>query len=68
MCSAECVGMYSVLDYAVSKYVVDTSVTFIYLLFSYLRYKLFITQMAGRYFCVAGRDLQRKPKKLKIIW
>jgi len=54
--------MYSVLDYAVSKYVADTSVTFIYLLFSYLRYKLFITQMAGRYFCAAGRVLQRKQK------
>jgi hypothetical protein len=57
--------MYSVLEFAISKYVADVSVTFICLLFSYLRYKLFITQMAGKCCCAAGRVLQRKTKDRK---
>jgi len=57
--------MYLVLDYAICKYFADVSVTFIYLLFSYFRYKLFIAQMAGRYCCAAGRVLQSEKK---IIW
>jgi len=65
MCSAERAGMYSVLDFAISKYVADASVTFICLLFSYLRYELFVTQMAGKYCCAAGRVLQIKTEERK---
>jgi hypothetical protein len=57
------------IDYEVSKYVWDASVTFIYLSFSYLRYKLFITRMASNCSVVLRTQFHREnKKKKKAIW
>jgi hypothetical protein len=56
--------MYPVLDYAVYKYVAGASVTFIHLLFSYLKYKLYHTDGWQIFFC-CGQSYAEKTNRKK---